>query len=36
MMLGALGEGAFTAPGAQYGRYEAAIGTGQAIFWFDV
>jgi len=36
MMIGALGEGACTAPGVQYGNYEAALGTGQAIFWFDV
>ena len=36
MMIGALGEGAFTTPGVQYGNYEAALGTGQAIFWFDV
>jgi 3,4-dihydroxyphenylacetate 2,3-dioxygenase len=36
MMIGALGEGAFTSPGVQYGNYEAALGTGQAIFWFDV
>jgi 3,4-dihydroxyphenylacetate 2,3-dioxygenase len=36
MMIGALGEGAFTAPGVQYGNYEAALGTGQAIFWFEM
>jgi hypothetical protein len=36
MMIGALGEGDFTIPGVQYGNYEAALGTGQAIFWFDV
>ena len=36
MMIGALGEGAFTVPGMQYGNYEAALGTGQVIFWFDV
>ncbi|MEW6300409.1 MAG: catechol 1,2-dioxygenase [Thermodesulfobacteriota bacterium] len=36
MMIGALGEGRFTSPGVQYGNYESAIGTGQAIFWFDV
>jgi 3,4-dihydroxyphenylacetate 2,3-dioxygenase len=36
MMLGALGQASFTSPGLQYGDYEAAIGTGQAIFWFDV
>jgi 3,4-dihydroxyphenylacetate 2,3-dioxygenase len=36
MMAGALGEGAFTSRGIQYGDYESAIGTGQAIVWFDV
>jgi aromatic ring-opening dioxygenase catalytic subunit (LigB family) len=36
MLIGALGEGAFTSPGVQYGNYEAALGTGQAIFWFAV
>lgn len=36
MMAGALGGQAWTAPGVQYGNYEAALGTGQAIFWFDV
>lgn len=36
LMAGALGGGGFTSPGLQYGRYEAALGTGQAIFWFDV
>jgi 3,4-dihydroxyphenylacetate 2,3-dioxygenase len=36
MMIGALGEGNFTSPGVQYGNYEAALGTGQAVFWFDV
>jgi len=35
MMIGALGEGKCTSPGVQYGHYEAALGTGQAIFWFD-
>ena len=35
MMIGALGEGKCNAPGVQYGNYEAALGTGQAIFWFD-
>ena len=36
MMAGALGGQAWTSPGVQYGNYEAALGTGQAIFWFDV
>ena len=36
MMIGALGEEKCTSPGVQYGNYEAALGTGQAIFWFDV
>lgn len=36
MMAGALGGQSWTAPGVQYGNYEAALGTGQAIFWFDV
>ena len=36
MMIGALGEGNCTSPGVQYGNYEAALGTGQAIFWFDI
>ncbi len=35
MMIGALGQVSFTSHGIQYGNYEAAIGTGQAIFWFD-
>ncbi len=35
MMLGALGEGACTAPGRQYGRYENSVGTGQVHLWFD-
>lgn len=35
MMIGALGQASFTSPGIQYGEYEAAIGTGQAILWFD-
>ncbi|MGH9891986.1 MAG: catechol 1,2-dioxygenase [bacterium] len=35
MMIGALGQARFTSAGIQYGEYEAAIGTGQAIFWFD-
>jgi 3,4-dihydroxyphenylacetate 2,3-dioxygenase len=36
MMIGALGEEACTSPGVQYGNYESALGTGQAIFWFAV
>lgn len=36
MMVGALGEDQFNSQGVQYGKYEAALGTGQAIFWFDV
>lgn len=35
MMIGALGEGACTAPGRQYGEYENSVGTGQAHVWFD-
>lgn len=35
MMAGAAGQASFTSPGLQYGDYEAAIGTGQAILWFD-
>jgi 3,4-dihydroxyphenylacetate 2,3-dioxygenase len=35
VLAGAHGGSAWNAPGVQYGRYEAAIGTGQAIFWFD-
>jgi len=35
MMVGALGGEQCTSPGVQYGNYEAALGTGQAIFWFD-
>lgn len=35
MMIGALGEGACTAPARQYGEYENSIGTGQAHLWFD-
>lgn len=34
IVAGALGGRAWTWPGVQHGRYEAAIGTGQAIFWF--
>jgi hypothetical protein len=36
MMAGALGDSQFRSQGVQYGKYEAALGTGQAIFWFDV
>jgi len=36
MMAGALGEDKCTSPGVQYGNYEAALGTGQAIFWFAI
>ncbi|MYU26422.1 3,4-dihydroxyphenylacetate 2,3-dioxygenase [Streptomyces sp. SID8352] len=35
MMAGALGEGACTAPGRQYGEYENSVGTGQVLMWFD-
>lgn len=35
MMAGALGEGANTATGRQYGDYENSIGTGQVHLWFD-
>ncbi len=35
-LAGAFGGAAWTAPGTQYGNYEAAIGTGQANFWFSV
>lgn len=34
VLAGAFGGVAWTTPGIQYGRYEAAIGTGQANFWF--
>ncbi len=34
VLAGAHGARAWTTPGIQYGRYEAAIGTGQANFWF--
>jgi aromatic ring-opening dioxygenase catalytic subunit (LigB family) len=34
-MIGALGEGAVTAPARQYGDYENSIGTGQVHLWFD-
>jgi 3,4-dihydroxyphenylacetate 2,3-dioxygenase len=36
MMAGALGAEQWESQGVQYGKYEAALGTGQAIFWFDV
>src|SRR5215468_10880938 len=35
IMAGALGGPAWNWRGRQFGRYEAAIGTGQAIFYFD-
>lgn len=35
-MVGALGGAECTLKGVQYGNYEAAIGTGQVILWFDV
>ena len=35
VMAGAMGGTAWKWKGVQFGRYEAAIGTGQAIFWFD-
>jgi 3,4-dihydroxyphenylacetate 2,3-dioxygenase len=34
-MAGAMGGVAWTWPGEQFGKYEAAIGTGQAIFFFQ-
>jgi len=34
MLAGAFGGPAWTARGEQFGRYEAAIGTGQSNFWF--
>ena len=34
-MIGALGEGAVTAPGRLYGEYENSVGTGQVHVWFD-
>jgi aromatic ring-opening dioxygenase catalytic subunit (LigB family) len=36
ILAGALGAAGWTVPGVQYGNYEAAIGTGQANFWFPV
>ncbi|MEM7337062.1 MAG: catechol 1,2-dioxygenase [Actinomycetota bacterium] len=35
-MLGAIGGADCTAPGTQYGKYEAVAGTGQAHIWFHV
>jgi len=35
-MLGALGGADCTAPGTQFGQYEAVAGTGQAHIWFDL
>lgn len=35
MMIGALGEGACTAPGRLYSQYENSVGTGQVHLWFD-
>jgi aromatic ring-opening dioxygenase catalytic subunit (LigB family) len=35
-MVGALGGTQCKLKGVQYGNYEAAIGTGQVILWFDV
>jgi 3,4-dihydroxyphenylacetate 2,3-dioxygenase len=35
IMAGALGGAAWNWRGVQFGEYEAAIGTGQAIFWFQ-
>ena len=35
MMLGAMGEGAVTAPGRLYSDYENSIGTAQIHVWFD-
>ena len=34
-MAGAMGGDAWTWPGGQFGKYEAAIGTGQSIFFFQ-
>lgn len=34
VLAGAHGRAAWRAPGEQFGRYEAAIGTGQSNFWF--
>jgi aromatic ring-opening dioxygenase catalytic subunit (LigB family) len=35
-MVGALGGESFASPGVMFGRYESALGTGQANVWFDV
>lgn len=35
-MISALGGAKCKIEAIQYGKYEAAIGTGQAIFWFDI
>ncbi len=35
-MVGAIGGAACTAPGTQFGQYEAVAGTGQAHIWFDL
>lgn len=35
VVAGAMGGAAWSWRGVQYGRYEAALGTGQAIFYFD-
>jgi 3,4-dihydroxyphenylacetate 2,3-dioxygenase len=36
VLAGAFGRSAWRSRGEQFGRYEAAIGTGQSIFWFPV
>lgn len=36
VLAGAFGREAFTTRGEQFGRYEAAIGTGQSNFWFGL
>ena len=36
VLAGAFGREKFMSPGEQFGRYEAAIGTGQSNFWFAV
>jgi 3,4-dihydroxyphenylacetate 2,3-dioxygenase len=36
VLAGAFGRAAWHSRGEQFGRYEAAIGTGQSIFWFPV
>ena len=35
IMMGALGEGAVTAPGRLFSEYENSVGTGQVHVWFD-